>query len=397
MSYKTIINDMWSEIYEKHYTFDNELCGRIIAAAENVSEKTIKHKPKRAIAAAASIAAVLALTASAGAAGFGLLSEYFTKYFGDETTRKLADNGYIYTAEDYAADNVAADNSKLYPAMGETLKKGIFSASVLGIAGDTQEPRLLLDIRIDDPKTAAENEIIGVYSMLLSVDEYENNRGKYGVMYAKGVRDENDATLYHVSTAVAPLWVSSGEEAAFHIVSIHTLNGEDDYRVYDDEVPVNSYGKIVNYGYGINVREFDDFGIDDYEAEKKIDMYNVDMQFRFIIPENALMSAPEVYYDSISYSVNGIDYELYFGWFGAYYTFIQLRGNYGQNSDLSTVAENAKNEFVLNVDGVRFTPYEAWFGGEENRSLCLEFPAVDYENAQSITLEAGGVSYEIKK
>ena len=319
----------------------------------------------------------------------------FTKYFGDSATAKLAENGYAYTAEDYASDNASSGNAGTYPVMGETLEKGIFSAKVLGIAGDTQDPMVLIDIKVNALEAAAASDIIGVYTQAIGTGEFEENRGKYGLVYSKGVRDEEDQTLYHVSTRVPPKWMTNGEEVTFDIVSIH-MRGE------------NESG---NDWKGYFVQELDDFGIDASEVNSRLKVHNVDMQFRFTLPENVLKESVENDYDELAFEVNGKTYRLHYAEFGAHKTIIRFDYvDAGYNYDVNLAADmKAAEQFALTVDGVRYTPDIGQTGsfiddqGNCNlgiKDMCymsLYFQAIDYENAQSIKLEANGVSSEIKK
>ncbi|MBR1832703.1 MAG: hypothetical protein IJ784_09765 [Ruminiclostridium sp.] len=68
MDYKMIADDMWNEIYEKHYDDTENICDKIIAKAEKIADKPMKRKPKRTFVIAASVAAAAALTVSVGAA-----------------------------------------------------------------------------------------------------------------------------------------------------------------------------------------------------------------------------------------------------------------------------------------------------------------------------------------
>ena len=68
MDYKMIADDMWTEIYEKHYDDTENICDKIIAKAERITDKPIRKKPKRAFVIVASIVSAAALTVSVGAA-----------------------------------------------------------------------------------------------------------------------------------------------------------------------------------------------------------------------------------------------------------------------------------------------------------------------------------------
>lgn len=372
----------------------------MLEMAKNNSEKrtgakNIRFAKKALIIAAAAAVFAAGTTVAAGAMGVGPLSGLFTQYFGDSATQKLADEGYIYTADNYAQDNVSEDNGT-YPVMGEAFTKDIFTAKVLGLAGDTQAPMMLFDITVNDPEIAAASDTIGVYTLGLGTDEFESSRELYGLEYGRGVKDDDDPTLFHVSTRVPPAWVTGGKEVVFDIVSIHTA-GE-------------SESDSFAYLYGT---ELDDLGLALEEAEQAFGMrkeYNVDMQFRFTLPENVLKESVEKDYDELAFDVNGRTYRLHYAQFGAHFTIVRFdyddaNYDYTVNPDADM---KAAEKFTLTVDGVTYTPDLSQTGsfvddqGNCNlgiKGMCymaLTFDAVDYENAQSITLEANGVSYEIK-
>jgi|GEM_PF-3552041 len=424
MEPKVLFERALSEVSDR-YTFstDRELAIKIRERAKNMEKKKFKMKKPAVIA--ASVAAAAVLTASVGAVSFGLLSEMFTKYFGDSATKRLADDGYIYTAENYAEDNTSDGSERLYPVMGETLEKGIFTAKVLGIAGDTQDPMMLIDITVNDPETAATSDIIGVYTQTIGVGEFENKRESYGLFYSKGVRDEEDPSLYHVSARVPPLWVTQGEETVFDIVSIHTLGDNDSYKAFSKEYYAELNGlpenAIISNSY-YWVQELDDFGISPTEVSSRIKVHDVEMQFRFTIPENVLKEAPRKYYylsdefDKLGYEVDGTVFYLCYSEFGAHETYFSFDCGKFENEiddngvwpfDKHEKAMEVAGQFVLTVDGTEYKPdidtARIFRDSEGNTTLMikdmcylqLRFPAVDFENAQSITLSANGISCEI--
>ncbi|MBQ9384109.1 MAG: hypothetical protein IJT87_07715 [Ruminiclostridium sp.] len=381
-----------------------------------------RFKMKKPVIIAASIAAAAALTASVGAVSFGLLSEMFTKYFGDSATKQLADEGYIYTAENFAEDNGSDGTDKLYPVMGETLEKGIFTAKILGIAGDTQDPMMLIDITVSDPEVTAANDVIGVYTQAIGTYEFENKRDSYAITYSKGVKDEEDPSLYHVSARVPPYWVTQGEEVVFDIVRIHTLaNDESDTAHSDEELAefgLNTEGTLVkHYVLDEEIADFGAVGMSYYDFFGMLKTYDVDMQFRFTLPENVLKEAPRSWYDlseGLVYEADGTEFILTYGEFGAHSSVFSLScgireelEDYLKISGMERARKFAE-QFVLTVDGTEYTPdLEQAFTTRDTKgwgdlmieNMCylhLVFPPVDYENAQSITLSANGVSYEVK-
>lgn len=85
MDYKVIADDMWNEIYEKHYDDTENISDKIIANAEKTANKPTKRKPKRALVIAASVAAAAALTVTVGAATNWDIASLFAQRSKDES------------------------------------------------------------------------------------------------------------------------------------------------------------------------------------------------------------------------------------------------------------------------------------------------------------------------
>ena len=421
MNYKDFIENALSEAYENAPFSDDESLFNIVKErTSNMEKKKLRSKKPAVIA--ASIGAAAVLTVTAGAIGYNLLSEMFTKYFDDSATKTLADEGYIYTAGNYSDDNALSDAEGQYPTMGGIIEKDIFTAQILGIAGDTQDPMMLVDITINDPGIVNNNSTIGVYTKLIGTEEFEKKRDQYGITYSKGVKDETEPSLYHVSARVPPYWITGGEEFVFDIVSIHTLADDSNTSGLSLEdrtrLGIPTEGEIIeSYILDEEISDFGLYGITYNNFFSKVQAYNVDMQFRFAIPENVLKEAPENWYDlsdDLVYEADDIEFRLCYSEFGAHHSYFSLAcgiresmEDYLQISGRNN-AQKFAGQFVLTVDGVEYTPdierantFRDTKGGcstmiENMCYLNLEFPPVDYENAQSITLSANGVSYDLK-
>jgi len=85
MDYKMIADDMWNEIYEKHYDDTENISDKIIANAEKTANKPTKRKPKRALVIAASVAAAAALTVTVGASTNWDIASLFAQRSKDES------------------------------------------------------------------------------------------------------------------------------------------------------------------------------------------------------------------------------------------------------------------------------------------------------------------------
>ena len=270
---------------------------------------------------------------------------------------------------------------------------------------------MLIDITVKDAEAAAAGDMIGVYTLAVGTGEFENNRSSYGMVYSKGVKDEEDPNLFHVSTRVPPKWVTNGEEVTFDIVSIHMRgDNETPWEIGDNELSgLVSDGQNIA-GTDFYQQETDDFGISLSELRSRIKVYNVDMQFRFTIPQNVLKETVEKNYDELAFEVNGRTYRLHYAEFGAHRTIIRFdydNAGYDYHVDPET-DKKAAEQFTLTVDGAVYKPdidNTGSFTDDQGncnlgiKDMCymsLYFPAFSFENAQRVTLSANGVSCELK-
>ncbi len=102
MDYKMIADDMWNEIYEKHYDDTENISDKIIANAEKTANKPTKRKPKRALVIAASVAAAAALTVTVGAATNWDIASLFAQRSKDESDsidRWLKSDSYAHLVQ----------------------------------------------------------------------------------------------------------------------------------------------------------------------------------------------------------------------------------------------------------------------------------------------------------
>ena len=385
-----------------------------ITVTENIAEVKTFGKKALLIPIAAALFGMTAVTAAAGAAGYGPLSGMFTKYFGDGATEKLAEEGYIYTAEDYAADSSSEtdDKDRVYAVMGETIYKDGFSAKIIGFAGDTQAPRMLLDITVEDEQKAAQSDMLGLYVLTLGAEEFDLHRENYLEEYAKAVKDESVPNLYHANVTCPPAWVTSGEQVVVDIISIHTMEDNSDGRheYYRDEEVLD---------HGISPDDF--FKSRDEAADpdpnkitadnyyEKIKEYITEMQFRFTIPDNIFKTSEDIVYEGVDlvYKINGYPYHLCRAEFGAHETWATLAFDlsegypaeeFNSSEQNWTAAKTIAEKFTLTVDGKEYAPDIERTGlfcdTEGDCNLCVKnkcyigifFPAVDYENAESIIL-----------
>ncbi len=402
--YRNEIDSFCAETYKVSGEEMLEMAKRNNINMTNTASSARARFTKRAllIPIAAALFGMTAVTAAAGAAGYGPLSglsETFGKYFGDEATEKLAEEGYVYTADDYAADSAPEkeDPERVYAVMGETVIKDGFTAKVIGIAGDTQSPQMLIDLTVEDAEAAEQSDILGLYVLTLGTEEFEQHREDYLEEYGKAVKDDQIPNLYHASVRCPPAWVTSGQEVVVDIVCIHTTednpSGTNEY--YRDE-------EVSDRGFSTNA-----IGADNYYS--KIKEYFPEMQFRFTIPENVFKTSAYMTYDELDlgYEIGNYPYRLCSGEFGAHESWITLDFELGSgcsaeefNSEYNNwlAAKSIAEKFTLTVDGKEYLPDLEKTGiycdtnGDcnlciKNRCyLSLSFPAIDFDAAASVVL-----------
>ena len=393
-------------------------------AKRNTSNKTntISTKAKVAkravlIPVAAALFGMAAVSAAAGAAGYGPLSglsDVFVKYFGDETTEKLADEGYIYTAQDYAEDSKTEpeknDSERVYAVMGETVVKDGFEVKIVGMAGDTQDPQMLLDITVQDEQVAAQSDMLGVYMLVLGTEAFDNDRESYLEEYGKAVKDETDPKLFHASVRCPPAWVTTGQEIVADIVCIHTMEDNTDgiHKYYRDE-------EVMDHGFSPNdfSKSADEIAstgkINASNYYEKIKEHLTDIQFRFTVPDNIFKQSERIDYKelSMSYEIDGQEYHLCRGEFGSHRAEICLdfglspsypAEEFNKSYENWVAAQSIVAKFTLNVDGKEYLPQVDNTGlycdTEGNCDLCIKnrcylvlfFPCIDIDKADNVIL-----------
>lgn len=315
---------------------------------------------RKGIMIAAACATAAGLTAiGAGAAGYGPLSGLFREKFQDSTTADLIDMGYLCEIH-------------------QSFRDGIYRAELLGVSGDLANPKLIIDLYIDDPEIAAANETVNIGVYTLGVYQYENELDQYMWSDGTAFRDSEIPNLYHASIQGAPVWMSNGEECVIDITAI--------YRKEPDGTSV-------------------------------IDRTH--METRLTIPTGDLAETDCLYYaeeDNMVLPYNGIDYLLTRAEFSAYQTEINLRLN--MDEFLASAPEDARiddtifkdaalNEaLVLTVDGTAYSCnpdccYIWWDAEGESDGGSFGYVApifgqIDFDSAGTVILSAGDASLTLK-
>ena len=315
---------------------------------------------RKGIIVAAACATAAGLTAiGAGAAGYGPFADLFREEYRDDTTADLIDMGYLCE-------------------VNQMFRDGIYRATLLGVSGDLANPKLIIDLYIDDPDIAAANETVNIGVYTLGVYQYENELDQYMWADGTGYRDSEIPNLYHASIQGAPVWMSHGEECVIDITAI--------YRNEPDGTPV-------------------------------IDRTH--METRLTIPAEELADTDCLYYaedEEKVLSYNGIDYMLTRAEFSAYQTELNFRlrmddflANAPEDAqiDTSLFKDSALNEaLILTVDGTAYSCDPdccyIWWDAENECDdagfgyVAPIFTQIDFASAQNIGLSAGDAYLTLK-
>ncbi len=329
--------------------------------AANVIDLTEQRKKKNAFgkvlsAACIIIVCTLALATTALAAT-GKLGEVLRKIFKDETSAELVERGYYYE-------------------VNQSVTEEVFRVDLLAVTGDTQAPKLMFDVWVNDPNITRGNDRIFLSAYILGVEQYENELDQYGMFQGSGYRDAENKSLYHVVMDGAPVWISYGEPC---VVGVREIRFNHIARPYQ-----------VNIEYRFEVPSMDLYPV-------------IDDRFG-----GMMVSSKEdgVYLEHVSY--------------GVYFTELVFSFDYdGQSSEVQDVTDEGlqrmlqmrwrdySDELCMVVDGVEYEAFadtvgDVWYDkeGEAGQKNCcyvtMHFPAVDYTAAKKITLKQGGAEYHLK-
>lgn len=402
MSFESDYRKDMDSFCEENFTVSSE---DMLALAKS-GKKGKKRIRRRAVGTASAIILIsaMAATVAAGAAGYGPMAFIFSHYIKDETTAQLAEQGYAYTVTD--KDDSAASDCK---GFGDTIDTDLISTTLIGIAGDTQQPRILLDARINDSEFAEEFDRFFIVTKTVDAQIYdEGNMDEYGPSYGFAVRDDDDASLYHISVDTPPAWVTGGQETVFTIESLQGYSTAmlDRYGVTEQDVEDSwNHAKPLTDSQQEVFLTFREYDIDD-------------MIYRFVVPDNVFKRSYEEEYkgiifinDGVSYDFNFAEYGSYEIWFNAYIDGIDPSRTPEDSGSEDANAYSLGEKLVLTIDGTEYRPHlddnasalpwcdtagEAFNGEAGAWYVAYHFDAADFDSAQSITLSDGETVYTLK-
>lgn len=135
----------------------------------------------------------------------------------DPETRSIMESGYYYEL-----DNVVED--------------GIFKLEFVAASGYADDPRLLLNVYVDDEEIIAQNDKIQVFAYCLDQETYDkemndNSIEGYGQWDAYGVQDKNDPHLYRV-TLPSGSFLAGGTWVVFDMTTIRFGTRDTEWKEY---------------------------------------------------------------------------------------------------------------------------------------------------------------------
>lgn len=194
MDCKKTIDDMWSEIYERHYDDSGRICERIAENAERLAGRKAPRKRGNVFAAAASLLTAAALTVSAGAAANWDIASMFVRqnakarelpltwfqrefreYYADES---FSVNGASSESEYEILQSISAEVDRKFDIGGHTVH-------IFGYAYDGNLLDVLYEVAFDGEMPEGTPTFS---TMILSVpdDRYDPGASEYDMLCDPG-------------------------------------------------------------------------------------------------------------------------------------------------------------------------------------------------------------------
>ena len=308
---------------------------------------------------------------------------FLLKNWNDYTSSSLVQQGYFYEIGHFMEDND-------------------YKAELIAVTGDVNDPRLLVDFYIKDEKVAAENERIFLNVYILGKEAYFQDRSTYSACGAYGVKDDEVNNLYHVNIECPPAWIATGEEVVIAVSTVYT-------DLAPDETEDLSYWSFVS-------EDMAELGIAPNFTINEMNFY-----YSTTIPKETFAHVTTRRYHNVVFNNGKYDYKLDKVEYGHYNLNMTFKFEYedGTASDYAnnkaSVEErlflnwkNLATEMTLIVDGETYASEERNIGlinwdfegnyGPPNYCYArIVFPDVDYHNAESIILQVGDISYDLKQ
>ncbi len=289
-------------------------------------------------------------------AATGRWSDLFRSVFKDEKTATLVEEGY-------------------FSDVNMVLEDDLFQVNILGVTGDSNSPKIILDVYVKDKEIYTKNDRLQIFAYCLGKEQYENELYGYAPSDAYGVRDAEIENLYHVSMP-GYVWLSNGGPTVIDVCKIRL---------------------------GTQTTKWTD-----YEVELKCELK---------IPVDVFYSTDELYFDGLEIAYNDYTYRLTHVLIGYYQTEVIFRydcaerypGEEKNNYDVSRSELRDWYDFVnslaLVIDGVEYKVtsdnkgypwYESNAREGEYYHVHPIFPGIEHEDINSVILRCGDKEYKLR-
>ncbi len=302
---------------------------------------------------------------------------FFRDILNDKTTSELVGKGYLFEISQVQED----EN---------------FRIDVVAASGDVDHAKLAVDVYLKDEQLAAANDRIYLICYMTNPgEELVKDPNGCRVTGAYGTKDEETDNLYHILLDIG----STHTETVYHFTTVITTfaSGEDQPLYVYDLLP-------------------------ELERDPFWRWHSLDLHFNITVPEDAYSQIINRRYRDISY--HGTTYEYYLDMveYGFYDTRLIFHFDYdsdfvpsneeGETAHeryMATEFNSMLQDAALIVDGTEykydnnnFLPWSTcYFGeGESNPNRCeltIFFPSADYFGSESILLQIGDETYDLKE
>lgn len=290
-----------------------------------------------------------------------MLATELRDVYKDEVSARMVEKGYFYEV------NRTAENEE-------------FFIEFKAVTGDMRNPKLVMDLTVNDEALAEGYEEIKVFAHTLSESAFADAENEWP-FDGFGKRDETKRNLYHVIVTGNPYWMAAGDAVVVDIC-------------------------------GINFEHTEAY---DFEIEQKINL----PEFRITVPQYEYHPVPEKGYEELVYEHRGTAYLPEQVVFGQYVTEIRFasyveeeivkkyEGGIGQyEAGKQPEWKEFFSGLTLEVDGreyrVKQDGYYLSFSetdsakGDFKGTGYVEFPGFDILSATEVILWAGTTGYDLK-
>ena len=351
--------------------------------ANNTKKKTnTKQNIFRIMQAVAACIGIFLLSGTTILAINGDLATFIQSIFTDDATAEIIADGHIYAIDEYE-------------------DCGDFALNLVAISGDRDNPQVIMDVYIKDDALAAANDRIFLTAYVLGVEEYENEREQYGMTGWYGTKDPEVPNLYHVTFRGAPAWLAPGKEAVIAVQDIFTdISAEE----------------TVDLAYW-SMRDYFEFDL----GEPEFTIHEVGYEYRVTVPDDIYAGITTRNYHSVVLEGEKYDFVLdsvEYGHYSSSFTFYidYPEGTAPANEEERTAIQNelqrrwlgVGSSIVIIVDGEEYKFTEGFLGnvnwrynGTTNNLkrgyVSASLPAIDYFEAESIILQFGDQTIDLKE